>query len=302
MPQASPTIRSSALTALLRRLVDYAGLFPPAKLMMQTAVENYAAYASGEFSWMLGRFIVPAALLAEFEGAAAGLDGRHSKWSLSVLLGSDIAGDMKQVLEFNRQHAPDMAISSVELKIGTPADIFQADTLIPKDLAAFFEISLTADVQSCISAVKTCGRSAKIRTGGETPELIPTPASVAEFILLCARAGVAFKATAGLHHPIRSVQRLTYASDSPSATTHGFLNVFLAAVFLCSNVIGVSEATELLDETSQDKFIANSDSIGWRNHSLTCEQIAGARKNLSLSFGSCSFVEPVEDLRRLSLL
>ncbi len=47
-------------------LVDYAGLFPPARLDMSSAVENYALYRSETLAWMLGRFICPAARLAEF--------------------------------------------------------------------------------------------------------------------------------------------------------------------------------------------------------------------------------------------
>lgn len=50
------------LRTLLIHAVDYAGLFPPAKLDMETAVRNYASYQEGEHSWALGRFIVPVSL------------------------------------------------------------------------------------------------------------------------------------------------------------------------------------------------------------------------------------------------
>lgn len=56
---------------LLENLIDYAGLFPPAELTMAEAVRNYAAYRHSEHNWMLGRFIVPASRLQEFEQAAA---------------------------------------------------------------------------------------------------------------------------------------------------------------------------------------------------------------------------------------
>lgn len=300
MPQASPTIRSAALAALLENLVDYAGLFPPAKLPMQVAVENYAAYSAGEFSWMLGKFIVPAARLIEFEAAIVNLR-TIEKWPLSVLLSADIAKDIAQVRESPlRNHA--VEVYSVELKTTTADDILRAHSLIPNNLPAFFEIPLTADIQGCISALKQCGRSAKIRTGGETPEMIPPPSSVAEFMFQCAHAKVTFKATAGLHHPIRSVHPLTYAPDSPTGTMHGFLNVFLAAALLSNNAIDIAEAAGLLGETSAEALVVNADSIGWHDHHLTREQIVAARKDFSLSFGSCSFAEPIEDLQSLSLL
>jgi hypothetical protein len=300
MQQASPIIRSAAFPALLENLVDYAGLFPPAKLPMQVAVENYAAYAAGEFNWMLGRFIVPAARLAEFESAIVNLR-TIERWPLSVLLGADIAKDIEQVREFpTRNHA--VEVSSVELKVAAADDILRAHSLIPTNLPAFFEIPLTADIHGCISALKQCGRSAKIRTGGETPEMIPPSSSVAAFIFQCAQAKVTFKATAGLHHPVRSVHPLTYAPDSPTGTMHGFLNVFLAAALLGNSAIDIPEATELLGETSAEALVVNTDSIGWHDHRLTREQIVVTRKNFSLSFGSCSFTEPIEDLQGLSLL
>ena len=62
---------SEHLRALLHHVVDYAGLFPPAKLDMQPTVDNYAAALAGADQWMLGRLIVPVKRLDEFEACAA---------------------------------------------------------------------------------------------------------------------------------------------------------------------------------------------------------------------------------------
>ena len=56
-----------ALHALIDGLIDYAGLFPPAALDMAEAARNYASYAQGEYAWVLGRFVVPAARLGEVD-------------------------------------------------------------------------------------------------------------------------------------------------------------------------------------------------------------------------------------------
>lgn len=72
---------------------------------------------------------------------------------------------------------------------------------------------------------------AKIRTGGLTPDAIPSSEEIAEFLHRAAARRMPFKPTAGLHHPIRSYRALTYASDSPRAVMHGFVNVFVAAAF-----------------------------------------------------------------------
>src|SRR5262245_62043254 len=58
---------------LLTGLIDYAGIFPPARLSMQDACEAYARHLMSEFEWALGRFICPVSRLAEFETSAAQL-------------------------------------------------------------------------------------------------------------------------------------------------------------------------------------------------------------------------------------
>ena len=70
------TAMDTATTVLLRELIDYAGLFPPASLPMSQSVENYDTYLRSESTWILGRFIVPVATLNEFERAFAALPTR----------------------------------------------------------------------------------------------------------------------------------------------------------------------------------------------------------------------------------
>src|SRR3954469_17279661 len=60
----------ASLRALLARAIDYAGLFPPAKLALEPALQNYAAYVRTTEAWMLGAFILP---VSEFGAAAQGL-------------------------------------------------------------------------------------------------------------------------------------------------------------------------------------------------------------------------------------
>src|SRR5215475_5990741 len=100
-----------SLPDLLSGLIDYAGLFPPAALDMPTAARKYAEYREGEYRWALGRFIVPAARLDEFEKAAEGIlpDGGWEGddfWRLSVLGGGDLSFDLNRIAEFNKKYAP----------------------------------------------------------------------------------------------------------------------------------------------------------------------------------------------------
>ena len=145
------------------------------------------------------------------------------------------------------------------------------------------------------------GAFAKVRTGGLTPGAVPMPSEIAEFLRAAAARRVPFKATAGLHHPIRAEHPLTYAADRPHAIMHGFMNVFVAAAFSWQGfdraaVIGV------LHECDPESFEFSDDSLTWRGRSLGTAQIAAARRDFAHSFGSCSFEEPVGDLKALEWL
>jgi hypothetical protein len=292
---------------LLSRLIDYAGLFPPAALAMLPAVTNYDSYLRSEYSWMLGRFVVPAGRLSEFGAALARLPASDSKpWELSALMGTDPSADIARIVEFNAQtsgflNGRSAVVESVEVKAESPADVVRMARTIPRELSAYFEIPLVGHEGECIAAIAECGRRAKIRTGGESADKFPDAAHVIEFVRLCANTKVPFKATAGLHHPIRSVHRFTYQPDSSSGLMHGFLNLFLAAAFVKAGV-EARLAIELLEEQSAAALQFDSGGVEWRAHRLSWQQIAAARQDFSASFGSCSFTEPVDDLRSLGLL
>ena len=222
-----------------------------------------------------------------------------------MLLASDPVADVARIREFNARLASSSSgrravTESVEVKVASPEEVSRLSAIIPAELATYFEVPLSSCAES-IAAVARCGRRAKIRMGGETADKFPAPESVIEFIRLCAAANVPFKATAGLHHPLRSAHRFTYQADSPSGIMHGFVNVFLAAAFLRAGM-ETTLAVQLLDEQSVDAFHFNADGVSWRQHRLSQREIAAARQGLAVSFGSCSFTEPIDDLRSLHLL
>lgn len=142
---------------------------------------------------------------------------------------------------------------------------------------------------------------AKVRTGGLTPEAIPSPAELAAFLCDAAVRKLPFKATAGLHHPIRAVRPLTYAMDSPRAAMHGFLNILCGAA-MAWHGMDEGHIAELLEETDAASYRFNDEGLIWNAHRLTTEQIVQARREFAHSFGSCSFEEPVTELRGLGLL
>lgn len=336
MPSMPRTLRT-----LLTDLVDYAGLFPPAKLDMGKAAEEYARAIQSEHAWMLGRFICPVSRLNEFEQAASvlmpgtvGTSGyrEHAPsraegaagepWRLSVLIDSLSGGggdatqkfenDLAAIHAFNDRHESEdqglAVIDMIEAKVTTPTQIDDALDVLTDDLFPFFEFPVSAGGEGCdcrgfIAALSGSPAGAKIRTGGVVPGAFPTPAEVASFLTYCAAAEIPFKATAGLHHPVRGSYRLTYEKDSAHATMHGFLNLFVAAALVHGLVKGgradAGLAEEVLTEEDPANFKVAEEVLGWKEFLLDATHIALARESFAHSFGSCSFEEPVEDLGKL---
>jgi hypothetical protein len=290
----------TALQTLLAGLVDYAGLFPPAGLAMGNAVANYAEYRAGEDSFMLGRFVTPVVRFGKFEAAFLGLPAHEGVWQISALLGEDISADMAAIAELNVRLAGHVVVDSVEVKTAVVADIRRLATLLPPGITAYCELDPTRWAAH-IQAVKECGLRAKIRTGGLVPEAFPQADAIAEFLALCAAQRVAFKATAGLHHPLRCERALTYETDAPRGVMHGFLNVFLAAA-LAIRTAPREEIIALLLDSSPAQFHSGEDGLRWRDRTFSYAEVRRMRSEFSISFGSCSFTEPLADLKELGLL
>jgi hypothetical protein len=296
-----------AIAALLDGLVDYAGLFPPASEDMRPALESYASYLDSSDRKALGRFIVPLRRLKELEDAGNDLfprDPDSEPWRLSVLVADDVHAAAEEMLKFNCDHSSEslaghVVIDVAELKASTPAEIESQREEIPRSFTTYFEIPTKGDVSPLVKALSRVSSRAKIRTGGVTPEAFPPAEEIINFIATCRRERVPFKATAGLHHPIRGTYRLTYEPDTPTGKMYGFLNVFLAASLVYA---GESEETALavLQEEDPLAFSFSDDAIVWRDMRVEAEQIQASRADFAIAFGSCSFREPVDEIENLA--
>lgn len=296
----------TAADVLMEGLIDYAGLFPPAGQDMRTAVESYAAYRAGADRQALGRFILPIARLAEFEETARPLMPRgeaSDPWRLSVLVADNARAAGERMLRFNCHHWPGSddghaVVDSVELKAATPEDVENQHRDLPSFFQRYFEIPLGRDCHPLIDAIARAGARAKIRTGGVTSDVFPAARNIVAFLAACHEAGVPFKATAGLHHPVRGSYPLTYETNCDSATMYGFLNLFVAAA-LVGQGAPESMALAALEESDSSAFSFPGDSITWRGHRIEASKLREVRSRFAMSFGSCSFREPVDELARL---
>ena len=144
-------------------------------------------------------------------------------------------------------------------------------------------------IKEALEMTKREGSLAKVRTGGTTAEGFPEPLALARFLEQGRAAGVPFKATAGLHHAMRGYYPLTYETDSPAATMHGFINLLLAAAFVLGEDWNSNQAAEVLNEQDPAEFQWEPESVAWGEHRLTLSALKRCRAEFMRSFGSCSF-------------
>jgi hypothetical protein len=316
---------AASLRALLTGVVDYAGLFPPAKLPLDQSIRNYARYRTEPESWMLGRFICPAERLSDLSAFVPELFQDCPPLAVSALGrgGKDasefrdgLRKDANDIEEFRRRHGGRVTVDVVETRL--PPSIAReeltdvltaAHRLFSSDEASgmmpYYEASSGEDWSSVLitlgRARKTLRQSGaaagfKLRCGGIEASAFPTPTQVTLAVVSARAADVPLKFTAGLHHPIRR-------HDAGIGTImHGFLNVFVAGVLANARGIGGDEVREIIEDESAESFAFSDEGLRWRFHAANLTEIEFVRRSALTSFGSCSFDEPREDLRALKLL
>jgi hypothetical protein len=235
---------TDARVVLLERLFDHAALFPPASLAMPEALaEDRRAQASAA-AFMLGRFVVPASRLAEL--------GDEPR-ALSAIADAVVSDDDR--------------IEAIEVPPGGQASP-------PGRRAVYVEL----DDPAGIAEIASSGLLAKVRCGGA---VTPSVEDLARFIRACREQGAPFKATAGLHHPVRRDEE------------HGFLNLLAAVVF--------GDEERALGDDDAGAFALDRRFFRWRDRAAGIEELAAARGRFH-AIGSCSFFEPVEELTALGML
>jgi hypothetical protein len=322
---------TGSLRALLTGLIDYAGLFPPARLPLDQALANYVHYQTEPEAWMLGRFICPASRLAELAEllprylpaetsltiAALGRGGKTRKDFLS-----GVEADSQDIQALAKQLGARVQVDVYEARMPTE----DAKSLAPRNLSDLllrmqemlssqappsFRIFLEGQIGTSwrrrmrlnFPAVAQVGGSfpvgrpgLKLRCGGEQPSAIPTVEQVAGCLRGCIDYQVPFKATAGLHHPIR------HFDPTLQTPMHGFVNLFGAGVLAATRALEEQQIQDILKDEDASHFRFTENQFTWGDWSASTEAIAALRRDALISFGSCSFDEPRDDLRALGWL
>jgi hypothetical protein len=302
---------AASLRALLAHSIDYAGMFPPCSLGLDSALRNQAEYVLSPDEWMLGGFVLPAEqfdatkqLLSQFDAqhplriAALGPKTASANAFLEALDDADAA-----TRSLSRHNVDLISISHLEMFLPKEVDVASLNEArsIVGDLPVFWEappdraeqtIALLAEFNSDADS-PTFGY--KLRTGGITADAFPTSMQIAKALVTPATHQLPLKFTAGLHHPLRQYR------EEVETKMHGFLNVLGAAVLAAEHRWDASQTATMLDEENADSFSFTDDFFAWREWRIDTKRLQ-YRRRFVVSFGSCSFDEPRDDLRALNLL
>src|SRR5262245_31462977 len=305
-------MQPASLRALLTHSIDYAGMFPPCSLGLEPALRNAAEYVRSKDAWMLSGFVLPTEQFDAIRQLLSQFDAQHP---LRVAaLGPKIVGGGEAFLEaldeadaavrsLSRHNVDLVSISHLEMFLPHDVDVASLTEAraILGDLPVFWEappdradqtIALLAEFNSDADPA-TFGY--KLRAGGVTADAFPTSMQIAKALVTPATHQLPIKFTAGLHHPLRQYR------EEVQTKMHGFLNVLGAAVLAAEHRWDANQTAIMLEDENVDSFSFTDDFFAWREWRIDTKRLQYRRKFV-VSFGSCSFDEPREDLRALILL
>lgn len=273
---------SGSLNRLFDALLDDAAVFPPGNLPLAEAVAAHARHRAAPYGGMVGVFVVAAADLDALAGTTRDLAEGALAVSLTAPAPDAVAAALARAAT-----VPAIRVAAVEVAV--PAAVAPG-TVVPtlrevvgeRDLTVFVELPRDDRRDRLVEKLAGSPYLAKLRTGGVRAELHPSEAELAAAVAALVGAGVAFKATAGLHHAVRNTDPATGFEQ------HGFLNLMLATAAAregasCPEVLG------LLAERDENRVAEAAGALG-----------ASVREAFR-SFGTCSITEPVEELAALGL-
>ncbi len=307
---------AASLHALVAQSIDYAGMFSPCSLGLEPALQNQAEYVRSPDAWMLGAFVLSIdqfnaakQLLSKFDPlhplrvAALGPKTGNIDTFLDALEDADAA-----IRSLSRHNVDLVSISHLEMFLpwdnaspsATGLALLDEARSILGDLPVFWEappnkaeqtIALLAEHNSN-AELATFGY--KLRTGGVTADAFPNSTQIAKALVTPATYQVPIKFTAGLHHPLRQYR------EEVQTKMYGFLNVLGAAVLAAEHRWNADQTAVMLEDEKADSFSFTDEFFAWREWKIDTQRLQ-YRRRFVVSFGSCSFDEPRDDLRALNL-
>lgn len=296
-----------ARTSAFAGFIDYAGVFPPASLSVAEAVEGFRAARQSEASWVAGRFLVRASQLEDLARVATRtMAAGEQPWEVSVVCDLPPSESASLAADFHAEMEPGLEVAAAEAPITDPdaeaiKTLFTTLTSINSKVVPFLEVTRSAPIQPQVDAIATAVRDGlrpggtKLRCGGVTPDLFPTPAEVAEFLMAAVNADLPFKATAGLHQPIR------HTDEAMGVVRHGFVNILMATAAAADGA-DMETVTNIVADMDPDAFSMSGAFARWNDLTIPGSAMRRIRQKRFVAYGSCDFDEPVDALADLGML
>ena len=301
-----------SLTLFLDKLIDYAGLFPPAQLEIGSSIRNYAEYVKSIDKWMMSQFIIPVSRLHEIPRELMEKFSKKHPLVLSLISGN-IINEIDIATHFFETYPEEVIFSGHESRISDLStftqDLLDVHQLCKNqnfDFDSFYEVAPSQnwinEMNDAIAKIATFNTNHnvnvgfKLRCGGVEAQMFPTVENIAHTILACRNSNLSMKFTAGLHHPIRHYSALVQTK------MYGFFNVFIGGMVAHKFNLELDALIEILIDENPDNFIFDDNGLNWKDYFISNSEIQTYRDKSFISYGSCSFNEPRADLQKLGLL
>ena len=329
-----------SLRTFMDGLIDYAGLFPPADLPLNEAIDEYISHIKNDNARMLSRFIIHTSKLNDLDEFIS-LFANIGPLRLSVLGGggnnddeylNKINQNIANINNYREKQGNKIEIDVIECKMATntpskstmekTTDLLNKNGLThyheftelpPVGMNYSTEIDDSSWDNEILPTIKLLSNldnaGIKLRCGGIVKEAFPSVEQVAAMIQTCVIIGIPMKFTAGLHHPIR------HFAEEYDEFMHGFINTFGAGIFATTFPKPKNSQekykmfillSHMIDDQNAENFNFNNNSMIWKvgddrdtQFEIDVEKIENARKKGMISYGSCSFQDPIDDLTQL---
>ena len=301
----------TASEVFLSKLIDYAGIFPPANLKLPLALSNYRSYMQSTHHWIISKFIISSTDLRKISIKDINQFNSQNLLNLSIIT-KNFNKDYNIINTFLREFSNNVKFSCLETQISNINNfnnqMIEINDLIKKNklnISLFFELlskNWKDDIPFVIDNISRFNKTYetnfgfKLRCGGIKKSSFPAPTYISTVLLQSIKKNVPMKFTAGLHHPY------IYNDSQINTKMYGFFNVFLSGMFAKKYDLNENDIIKILIDENKNHFQFKENKIKWKSYYITTDEILDYRLKNFISFGSCSFDEPCEDLKENGIL
>lgn len=291
----------NSLHLLLSSLFDYAGMFPPAGLSFEAALQECSSFERTlKRPWMVASdIVVDTEHTHTLRAVNLGAYAARSPFRVCVLATEDPERVIEEANQLLRKEPP-VVIPSLEVKTSPDA---LAETLgqygafcSSHGILLCLEPNLSVDswredLNATVKALRASPLcpALKCRLTGHTGI---SAERFAAAIIAANDRSVPLKVTGGLHHPIVEPDRCPFPM--------GFLNVSVGVML--HRQLGELISPALLEEilTNQDpEAFSFGSHLGYKDLRISLTDLREAKARNHFTIGSCSLHEPDGDLSRL---